>query len=99
VPHKGKFAHLPHVICLQKSNRDVLFSEICHARKAAAGYFGRPPFSSLSQAYRENSFSQPPLKVYKSSEKNYDGGSYNEIKHADPGSWRQNRRQNLIQSW
>jgi hypothetical protein len=25
-----------------------------------------------------------PLKVYKSSERNYDGGIFNEIKHADP---------------
>jgi hypothetical protein len=47
----------------------------------------RPSFSSLSQTYREYSFSQPPspLKVYKSSEKNYDGGRFNEIKYADPG--------------
>jgi hypothetical protein len=33
-------------------------------------------------------FSQPPLplKVHKSSKKNYDGGRFHEIKHADPGS-------------
>jgi hypothetical protein len=49
---------------------------------------GRPSFSSLSQAYREYSFSQPPLplKVYKSIGKNDDGGRFHEIKHADPGS-------------
>jgi hypothetical protein len=27
-----------------------------------------------------------PLKMYKSSEKNDDGGRFHEIKHADPGS-------------
>jgi hypothetical protein len=50
---------------------------------------GRPSFSALSQVYREYSFSQPPLsplKVYKSSERNYDGGRFHEIKHADPSS-------------
>jgi hypothetical protein len=42
----------------------------------------------LSQAYRDYSFSQPPfpLNVFKSSEKNDDGGRFQEIKHADPSS-------------
>jgi hypothetical protein len=60
-----------------------------------------PSFSSLLQAYGEYFFTTPfsPLKVYKSSEKNDDGGRFHEIKHADPGSYRQNRQQDLIQSW
>jgi hypothetical protein len=39
----------------------------------------------------------PPLKVYKSSEKNDDGGRFNEIKHADPGVKADSKRSVRVQ--